>query len=186
MRELFALMIATSLVFAVAPCVAQTAPMGWPEVIADLKTERSNAETCVGLIKTRGDAEAKSKAEATYVIAKADMDGVIDGLETVLADGGKPNSLPTVRPSLEATTISLKAICAAAFATATPNTKGIWDEIAKGVAEGAAGPVMNKISDGIAALWTHYVVEPDKLALETKKTKLEAARWPDFADIAAR
>ena len=165
---------------------AEAPSLGWPEVIADLTTERTQVETCVGLLKSRGDAAARDKAEATYVTAKADMDGVIAGLETVLAEGSKPGSLPTVRPSLEATTTSLKAICAAAFATATPSTKGVWDEIAKGVAEGAVEPVVNKISDGVAAVWTHYFVEPDKLAVETKKAKLEAARWPEFADIAPR
>ena len=124
--------------------------------------------------------------KVTYLMAKGDTDGVIAGLEIVLAQGAKPGSLPTARPSLEATASSLKAICAAAFGTATPNTRGVWDAIAKGVAEGAIEPVVNKISDGIVAVWTHYVVEPDKLALETKRTKLEAARWPEFADIAPR
>jgi hypothetical protein len=165
---------------------AQTAPMGWPEVISNLTTERTQAETCVGLIKSRSDLASIDSAKFTYVTAKAGMDGVIAGLETVLGEGGKPASLPTVRPSLEAAASSLKTICASAYATATPNTRGVWDEIAKGVAEGAVEPVVNKISDGVAALWTHYVVEPDKLALETRKSKLEAARWPEFADITAK
>jgi hypothetical protein len=160
--------------------------MGWPEVIADLTTQRTQAETCVGLIKSRGDAASIDSAKLTYVMAKAERDGVIAGLETVLGEGGKPASLPTVRPSLEAAASSLKGICAAAFATATPSTKGVWDEIAKGVAEGAVEPVVNKISDGFATIWTHYVVEPDKLAMETKKTKLEATRWPEFDDIAKK
>jgi hypothetical protein len=160
--------------------------MGWPEVIADLTTERTQAETCVGLIKSRGDAASIDSAKLTYVVAKGGMDGVIAGLETVLGEGGKPASLPTVRPSLGAAASSLKVICAAAYATATPNTRGVWDEIAKGVAEGAVEPVVNKISDGIAAIWTHYIVDPDKLALETRKAKLEAARWPEFSDIAPR
>jgi hypothetical protein len=159
--------------------------LGWPEVITDLTTERRQAETCVGLIKARGDTAAVENAKATYVLAKAEMDGIIAGLETVLAEGGKPGSLPTVRPSLETTTSSLKAICAAAFATSTPHTRGVSDEIAKGIAEGAVEPVVNKISDAISAVWTHYVVDPDRLALETRKSKLEAARWPRFGDIAA-
>ena len=71
-------------------------------------------------------------------MAKADMDGVIAGLETVLVEGGKPGSLPTVRPSLEATASSLKAICAAAYATATPNTKGRLGRDRKRVAEGSS------------------------------------------------
>jgi hypothetical protein len=138
------------------------------------------------LDQVEGDSATVDRAKATYLMAKADMDGVIAGLETVLGEGGKPGNLPTVRPSLEATASSLKAICAAAFATATPNTRGVWDEIARGVAEAAIEPVVNKISDGVAALWAHYVIDPDKLALETRKAKLEAARWPEFADIAPR
>ena len=165
---------------------AEAPSLGWPQVIADLTTERSQAETCVGLIKSRAEAAAKNKAEATYVTAKADMDGVIAGLEVVLAQGAKPGSLPTVRPSLEATASSLKAICAAAFATATPSTKGVWDAIAKGVAEGAIEPVVSKISDGVVAVWKYYVVEPHNLALQTRNAKLEAARWPEFSDIAPR
>ena len=177
---------AIALLFPEALWAAQPATMGWPEVIAALTTERSQAETCVGLIKSRGDGAAVDKAQATYGLAKADMDGVIAGLETVLAEGQKPGSLPNVRSSLETSTTSLKTICEAAAATATPNTRGVWDEIAKGVAEGAVEPVVNKISDGVAAIWNHYVVDPDKLALETTKAKLEAARWPEFGDIAAR
>lgn len=51
------------------------------------------------------------------------------------------------------------------------------------MAEGAVEPIVNKITDGVTAIWTHYVVEPDKLALETRKAKLEAAKWPEFDDI---
>jgi len=41
------------------------------------------------------------------------------------------------------------------------------------------------ISDGVGALWTRHV-EKDKLELETKKSQLEATKWPKFVDIAAR
>ncbi len=174
---------AFALAFPAATVAAQAPAMGWPEVIAALTTERSNAETCVGLLKSRGDPATLDKAKATYGMARADMDGVIAGLEAVLAEGRKPESLPNVRPSLETSANSLKQICAAAAATATPNTKGVWDGIAKGVAEGAIEPLINKIADGVAAIWNHYVVEPDKLALETRQSKLEAARWPDFGAL---
>jgi hypothetical protein len=29
-------------------------------------------------------------------------------------------------------------------------------------------------------------MEPDKLEIETKKSELEAAKWPKFSDIAAQ
>jgi hypothetical protein len=165
---------------------AQPAPIGWPEVISVLTTQRSQAETCVGLLKSRADAATLDKTKATYGIARADMDGVIGGLEAVLGEGSKPDKLPNIRPALETSATNLKQICEAAAATATPSTKGVWDQIAKAVAEATIEPVVNKISDGVAAIWTHYVVEPDKLALETRKAKLEAARWPEFSDITAK
>ncbi len=168
-----------------APAVAAPA-MGWPEVIAALTTEREQAETCVGLLKARADAAALGKAEADYGMARAEMDGVIAGLETVLGEGGRPESLPNVRPSLEASARRLEVLCAAAAATATPNTRGVWDAIARSVADGALERAVDRTADGVAALWTHYVVEPDRLALETRKSRLEAARWPAFGDIAKR
>jgi hypothetical protein len=109
------------------------------------------------------------------------MDGVIAGLTTALVEGGKPESLPTVRASLEGSGKSLKTICDAETRAVAPNTKGVWEEIARAAIE----PVVKAISDGVGALWARRV-EKDKLELETKRAQLEAARWPEFADIAAR
>jgi hypothetical protein len=75
----------------------------------------------------------------------------------------------------------LKQICDAAVKTVTPNTKGVWEEIAKGAVE----PLFKTISDGVGALWTRHA-EKDKLEVETKRTQLEAAKWPRFSDIAAQ
>ena len=172
---------AIAFVLPAAASAAQAASLGWPEVIDDLTKERTQAETCVGLVKSSGDQTVVAGAKVTYGTARAEMDGVIAGLTTALVEGGKPESLPTVRASLEGSGKSLKAICDAATRTVAPNTKGVWEEIAKGAVE----PVVNKISDGVGALWAGHV-EKDKLELETKKTQLEAARWPEFADIAAR
>jgi hypothetical protein len=155
--------------------------MGWPEVIDRLAQERTRAEICVGLLKSRGDKTVVERAEATYGLAKADSDGVIAGLTAALVEGGKPETLPSVRQSLESSGTELKEICDAAVKTATPNTRGLWDEIAKGPLE----PLIKAISDAIAGLWA-WKVEKDKLVLETEKGQLEAAKWPDFRDIAAR
>ena len=113
------------------------------------------------------------------------MDGVIAGLEIVLAQGAKPGACRRpgrVRGHGKQPEGDLR--------------RGVWDRYAeherhlgrncKRRGRGAMEPMVNSISDGIAAFWTHYVVEPDKLALETKRAKLEAARWPEFADIAPR
>jgi hypothetical protein len=161
-------------------CMSQ-ANLGWPEVIALLTKARTQATTCVQVLKANGDKAAVARAQLTYGMAEGEMDGIIAGLTTALVQGGNPDSLPTVRASLETAGNGLKEICDAAVKTVTPNTKGVWEEIAKGAVE----PLFKTISDGVGALWTRHV-EKDKLELETKKTQLEAAKWPKFSDIAAQ
>jgi hypothetical protein len=166
---------------------AEQPPMGWPQVVADLTTERSRAITCVGLLKSSDDQAEIEGAKMTYGSTKAEMDGVIAGLTTALFAGGKPESLPTVRGRLDASGDSLKGICAAAVKVrkAAPQEKGAFDEIAKGVAEGAMEPIIKAISSGIAELWGEHE-KRNELDLETTKTQLEAAKWPEFADIPAQ
>jgi len=170
----FAAMIPTTL------CAAE-ATLGWPEVIALLAKARTQATTCVQVLKSNGDKAAVARAQLTYGLAEGEMDGVIAGLTTALVDGGNPASLPTAQASLETAGKGLREICDAAVKTVTPNTKGVWEEITKGAVE----PLVKAISDGVGGLWTRHV-EKDKLEIETKKTQLEAAKWPKFSDIAAQ
>ncbi len=163
-----------------ALCAAQ-ATLGWPEVISLLAKARTQATTCVEVLKSSGDKATLASARLTYGMAEGEMDGVIAGLTTALVEGGNPDRLPTVRASLETSGKGLKEICDAAVKTITPNTKGVWEEVAKGAVE----PLIKAISDGVGALWTRHV-EKDKLEIETKKAQLEAAKWPKFGDIAAQ
>jgi hypothetical protein len=161
-------------------CAAEVT-LGWPEVIGLLAKSKAQATTCVQVLKSNGDKASVARAQLTYGMAEAEMDGVIAGLTTALVDGGNPDSLPTAQASLETAGKGLKEICDAAVKTVTPNTKGLWEEIAKGPIE----PLIKAISDVVGAWWTRHV-EKDKLELETKKSQLEAAKWPKFSDIAAQ
>ena len=160
--------------------VAQT-PIGWPEVIGLLAKARTQATTCVQVLKSNGDKASIGRAQLTYGMAEGEMEGVIAGLTIALVEGGEPSSLPTAQVSLESAGKGLKEICDAAVKTITPNTKGVWEELARGAVE----PLIKAISDGVSALWTRKV-EKDKLEIETKKTQLESAKWPKFSDIAAQ
>jgi len=172
---------ALAFAFPAAVGAAESGPMGWPEVIGGLTKERTQAEACVGLLKSRADKDTVEKAKAKYEIARADMDGVIAGLTTALMEGGKPDSLPMVRRSLETSGQTLQTICEAAVKTGTPETKGLWDEIAKAAIE----PLIKPISDGIGGWWTRRNEMQDR-ERDAKKAQLEAGRWPEFGDIAAR
>ncbi|HZZ22977.1 MAG TPA: hypothetical protein VFE60_10560 [Roseiarcus sp.] len=156
-------------------------PLGWPEVISLLAKARTQATTCVQVLKSSPDKAALARGQLTYGMAEGEMDGVIAGLTTALVEGGDPNSLPTARMSLDTAGQGLKEICDGAVKTIAPNTKGVWEEIAKGPIE----PLIKAISDGVGALWTRHV-EKDTLELATKKAQLEAAKWPKFSDIAAQ
>jgi hypothetical protein len=161
-------------------CAAE-APLGWPEVIGLLAKAKTQATTCVQVLKSNGDKPTLTRIQLTYGMAEGEIDDVIAGLTTALVQGGEPSSLTTARTSLETAGKGLKEICDAAVKTTAPNTKGVWEEIAKG----AVRPLVKAISDGAGALWTRHV-EKDKLEIETKKTQLEAAKWPKFSDIAAQ
>ena len=180
MKSIVLIVFASTWIIPATLCTAQ-ATLGWPEVIALLTKARTQATTCVEVLKSSGDQAALASARLTYGMAEGEMDGVIAGLTTALVEGGDPDRLPTVRTSLETSGKGLKEICDAAVKTITPNTKGVWEEVTKGAVE----PLVKAISDGVGALWTRHV-EKDTLELETKRAQLEAAKWPRFGDIAAQ
>ena len=134
MKRIFLIASASIWIVPATLCAAQ-ASLGWPEVIALLTKARTQATTCVEVLKSSGDKAALASARLTYGMAEGEMDGVIAGLTTALVEGGDPDRLPTVRTSLETSGKGLKEICDAAVKTITPNTKGVWEEIAKGAVE---------------------------------------------------
>lgn len=94
--------------------------------------------------------------------------------------GGKPEDLPKVGAGLESAGVGLKETCELAITTnpASGGTKGVVEDVAKGAIE----PVIVAVSSGLGALWKHHL-DRDALELATKKTQLEAAKWPDFGDV---
>lgn len=178
MKRIFLVLLAS--IVPATLCAAE-APLGWPEVIGRLTQERSQAETCVGMIKSTKKADAIAAAKATYETAKPRIDGAIAGLSAALVEGGKPEAFPTVRDDLESSGQSLKKICDAAVKTVPPNTKGVEEAVASAVVEEAIKPIIAWLGEKWARL-----MEPDPLERETKKSQLEAATWPAFADIRAQ
>jgi hypothetical protein len=180
-HKLFSVWTTFLLLTPVAAYAAQTASVGWPEMTDSLTQLRSRAQSCVEVLKSGSDKAAILAGRITYGDAKAAADGVIAGLTTTLVQGGKPATLPNVRANVEKAGVGLKEVCDAAVKTASaaPGTKGVIDTILAAPLE----PIITAISSGIAALWMRHV-ETDKLELETIKTQLEAAKWPNFGDVA--
>jgi len=173
---------ALALLASIVPGISQAADIGWPEAVGRLAGERSKAETCAGLLKGHGDEQQISQGQMIYGDAKANFDGVIAGLVTALTEGGNPKSLPSLETDLEHGATSLKAFCQS-VADLLPNDsgrKGILEDIVKA----ALDPVINSLSAGVATLYNNHRKD-DSLTIETIKTQLEAAKWPDFAEVKA-
>jgi hypothetical protein len=165
----------------VGPGAGAATSVGWPETIELLAQERSQAETCVEVLKSGSDKPTIATSRLTYGAAKAQADGVIAGLTIALVQGGEPNTLPAVLTRLKEAGAGLQEVCDSALKTASAEggTKGVVEEILKVPIE----PIVNAISSGVSGIWTGRV-EKDKLELETIKAQLEAAKWPDFGQVA--
>ena len=168
---------ASFLVCTVVPIAVQAATTGWPETMDLLTEQRSQAESCVNLLKSSGDKATITAGRNAYNTAKAKADGVIAGFSIALVEGGKPEDLPRIQANVEKAGAGLQEVCDAAVkaASSASGTKGVVEDIAKG----AIGPVVDGIKSAASTLWTRHV-EKDALEIETIKGQLEAAKWPDF------
>jgi hypothetical protein len=157
---------------------AQT--INWQEAIARLATERTRAETCVGLLKKHGDQTAIDRGARTYGEAKAEMDGVIAGLIVALAQGDEPASLPELESKLRRGVAAREAFCAEVDPLVPEQTgeKGVIVDLVAG----AVGPLV----EAVQAIWLDAAQarrEADRLKAKTIQTQLEATAWPVFASV---
>lgn len=162
--------------------ISQAAGIGWPEAIARLAGERSKAETCVALLKGHGDKAQISHGQLAYSKAKTEIDAVIAGLVTVLAEGGKPESLPSLEARLKLGASGLAEFCTA-VRELLPSTSGQRNVIVD-IAKAAIEPLVNTLSEAVAALYNNHRKD-DALTRLTIQTQLKAAKWPDFAKVKA-
>lgn len=164
------------------PASGHAQAIGWPEAVARLAGERTKAQTCLDMLKDFGDKAQVARGRLGYGIAKAEFDGVITGLIIVLGEGDKPESLDTLQTRLERGVSGLKQFCDGVVALLPP------DEARKGgigdIAKGAIEPVINALSEGVAALYNDHR-NKKALTRQTIQTQLEAAKWPDFGEVKA-
>jgi hypothetical protein len=174
--------ITFALLISIAPGISRPADIGWPEAVGRLAGERTKAETCAALLKGYADEQQRSRGQLAYGEAKANFDGVIAGLVAALTEGGNPKSLPGLETDLEHGAKSLGKFCkmVSDLLPSTSGRKGVLADIAKG----AIQPVIDALKEGVAALYNNHRKD-DALTIETIKTQLEAAKWPNFAEVKA-
>jgi hypothetical protein len=150
--------------------------IGWQEAVARLAYERTRAETCGRALKAFGGPAAIQRGEVAYGEAKAEYDGIIQGLIVALARKGEPASLPDLEARMQRGFEAREAFCKSVQAL-VPSSAGQKSVIAD-IVTGAVGPVI----DAIKAIWMRGK-DDDALMRRTIQTQLEAALWPSFGSI---
>jgi hypothetical protein len=173
-RWLFALLLL------VAGSEISHATVGWPEAVARLARERAKAVTCVGLLKRYGDERQRSLGQLIYGDARAEIDAAISGLIVALAQDGRPEGLPSLNTRLERGATDLGKLCQTVM-DLVPNTSG-HKNVLIDIARGALEPLINSLKEAAAALYNNYRKDGAETRL-TIRTRLEAAKWPTFADV---
>jgi hypothetical protein len=160
--------------------IGHAAEIGWPEAIARLAGERTKAETCVGLLKRYGTDAQITRSRLIYAEAKANSDAVIAGLVTALAQRSNPESLQSLDAKLARGTAGLVDFCntVADLLPSTAGQKSVLVDILKATIE----PVLKSVSEAVTALYNNHRKD-DALTRQTIQTQLEAAKWPDFAEV---
>jgi hypothetical protein len=151
--------------------------MTWGEAVAQLAGARTRAETSVSLLKKFGDDAHVARGQLIYSDAKADADAVIAGLIVVLSAKGNPESLSSLQNGVQRAVTGLAQIHDMVETLVPKGTKDLGD-----VLKGAIEQLLKPISDAVTALYNNYRTDSE-LTRRTIQTQLEAARWPDFAEV---
>jgi hypothetical protein len=151
--------------------------IGWSEAVARLAGERTRAEMCAGLLKKHGDKAAISRGTLAYGEAKAEVDAVIAGLDSALAQGQQPNNLSDLEVRLERAA-KLREVFAMQVIALLPGSSG-----QKSVTDiSGLGGVVTSLIEAFKEL-VFRLAEKDQLTRETIRSQLKVAAWRDFCDI---
>jgi hypothetical protein len=180
--EVLMVLVSVPLLLTPAHGMAADDDMQWPEATAQLASLRTKAETCVALLKRYGNQTKIAQGKLGYADAKAEIDAVITGLTTALAESGQPDSLPSLQNRLNLGSANLQSFCDSTAKVMPPNAghKGIVDEIAKAAIE----PLIKAVSSGVATLYSNHRGDL-ALTRKTIQTQLEATRWLNFDRVPA-
>jgi hypothetical protein len=148
--------------------------LSWQSAVAELTAEKERAVTAAGLVKRFGGPGDLTAAEIAYGDGRAETEAVIAALAIALESGSGPDDRADLDARVER-------------ATAARETLG---RRAQDLAAGTRGPALDLLASAlpsllsaIGALWTRRA-DRDAATRATIATRLDAARWPPFADIA--
>jgi len=155
----------------------------WAEAVAQLAGARTKAETCAALLKKFGDVGHIARGQLIYSDAKAEADGVIAGLIVAVSAKDQPERLSSLQERVERAVTGLAQLRNLAESQ-LPKLEGTRDFDLGGILKGAIEQLQKPLLDAVAALYNNHRAD-NELTRKTIQTQLEAARWPDFAEVEA-
>lgn len=166
-----------------APFPASAAPLTAADALATLAESRTEAETCVAVIKARGDAADRAAAELDYMAARAASAGLLEGLAAAAAQCRKGDALPDMAARLHKLTANRDRLCDRARTLIPPKdgSKGWWLIAAEIVGSTIAGKLLEAAYDAIFEKVSGDKTEQE--ACKNLQSRLAGRAWPAFADI---
>jgi len=162
---------------------AAPAPAAFSEAIRVLARERSAAEAYAILLDTHGkkDVSRYVRGIELYADAKAEFDGLIEGLKAEVGAGRDPAASPQFKELLDAAAKKRIAFTSFVGEDVIGNTQGAKPALPVVIA--AVPALVKALVDAGVAIWKEWV------AVSTERRKeivdqLNGLRWRAFADIA--
>lgn len=148
--------------------------LSWQGAVAELTAEKERAVTAAAIIKRLGGPGDLTEAEIAYGDGRAETEAVIAALTIALGESKGPDDRADLDARIER-------------AAAARETLG---RRARDIAAGGKGPALDLLANAlpsllsaIGALWNRRA-DRDDATRATIAARLDAARWPAFADIA--
>jgi hypothetical protein len=153
--------------------MGESQTMTWQTAVAALTAERERAETAARLIKRLGGPGDLTAAEIAYGDGRAETAATIAALTVTLEQGQTPEALADLE-SRVARAVAARETLARRARDLSADTKGpALDLLAQ---------ALPSLLSALGALWQRRG-DRDAATRATIAARLEAARWPPFADI---
>jgi hypothetical protein len=156
----------------------ETETISWQKAVALMTAERGRAEAAAAVIKRLGGPGDIAKAELTYGAGRADTEAVMSALTIALEQGAAVDDITDLEARLGQACAAREklGLQAMALAEAAPGEKGVVLDL--------LSEALPDLLAALGALWRHWVQREAGLRT-TIAERLQAARWPAFAEIAA-
>jgi hypothetical protein len=158
--------------------MTQEKKLNWQDAVALLTKERTLAVENLKVLKVHGGAEVVFRGRVLYGYAKAEYDGIINGLLVAVASKNNPTSLSNLQDNLRQAFEKREDFCR--IVKELHNSAEGQKDIS-GIVTATIGPLIEALKAIFLKTQT-----ADELTRKTIQTQLRAALWPEYESVLPR